>query len=171
MLKLPDVQWNRHLNVHRLHRIWWHTISSGKLKAFHQFMNTNCNSVKCHQAILRHQIDIDQIWNGTSWLFRLMIPKVWFLIKPLLRSFIAHYSMRFSCVHSSGPFHSQGYLLTGLQPACVYEAAVSSRNRFGWSDVSNIMRFATAGEGEKFKWRLSLDGENNFSFIFFKFYS
>lgn len=44
--------------------------------------------------------------------------------------------------------HSQGYTLHGLQPASVYETSVSSKNRFGWSDASSVIRFATGGEGE-----------------------
>lgn len=31
-------------------------------------------------------------------------------------------------------------------PASVYEVAVISRNRYGWSDISKIIRFATGGE-------------------------
>lgn len=48
---------------------------------------------------------------------------------------------------SSGPLHSTGYTLQGLQAASVYEVVVLARNRYGWSDVSNILRFATGGEG------------------------
>lgn len=33
-------------------------------------------------------------------------------------------------------------------PATVYEVAVLSRNRFGWSDNSRIIRFATSGESK-----------------------
>lgn len=47
---------------------------------------------------------------------------------------------------SDGPIHSMGYTLRGLQPASVYEVAVTSRNRYGWSDISRIIRFATGGE-------------------------
>uniref|UniRef100_A0A182Q145 Ig-like domain-containing protein n=1 Tax=Anopheles farauti TaxID=69004 RepID=A0A182Q145_9DIPT len=49
---------------------------------------------------------------------------------------------------SSGPLHSIGYTLQGLQPTSVYEVVVLSRNRYGWSDPSNILRFATGGEVE-----------------------
>lgn len=33
-------------------------------------------------------------------------------------------------------------------PASVYEVAVVSRNRFGWSDSSKVIRFATSGESK-----------------------
>lgn len=49
---------------------------------------------------------------------------------------------------SAGPLHSIGYTLQGLQSASVYEVMVLARNRYGWSDASNILRFATGGEGE-----------------------
>lgn len=49
---------------------------------------------------------------------------------------------------SYGPLHSIGYTLQGLQPTSVYEVIVLSRNRYGWSDPSNILRFATGGEVE-----------------------
>lgn len=49
---------------------------------------------------------------------------------------------------SEGPIHTIGYTLNGLKPASVYEVAVISRNRFGWSDNSKIFRFATGGEIE-----------------------
>ncbi|XP_035786584.1 opioid-binding protein/cell adhesion molecule-like isoform X2 [Anopheles albimanus] len=49
---------------------------------------------------------------------------------------------------SYGPLHSIGYTLQGLQPTSVYEVLVLSRNRYGWSDPSNILRFATGGELE-----------------------
>uniref|UniRef100_A0A182N3M8 Ig-like domain-containing protein n=1 Tax=Anopheles dirus TaxID=7168 RepID=A0A182N3M8_9DIPT len=49
---------------------------------------------------------------------------------------------------SYGPLHSIGYTLQGLQPTSVYEVVVLSRNRYGWSDPSNILRFATGGEVE-----------------------
>lgn len=34
-------------------------------------------------------------------------------------------------------------------PASVYEVAVTSRNRYGWSDMSKVIRFATGGESKK----------------------
>ncbi|XP_053680258.1 neuronal growth regulator 1 [Anopheles nili] len=49
---------------------------------------------------------------------------------------------------SYGPLYSIGYTLKGLQPTSVYEVIVQSRNRYGWSDPSNILRFATGGEIE-----------------------
>lgn len=44
--------------------------------------------------------------------------------------------------------HTTSYSLKGLQPASVYEVAVTSRNRYGWSDNSKIVRFATGGESK-----------------------
>lgn len=52
---------------------------------------------------------------------------------------------------SSGPFQTKAYNMQGLQPATVYEIIVQSRNRYGWSDVSKILRFATPSES---KWIL-----------------
>ncbi|XP_031623591.1 neuronal growth regulator 1 [Contarinia nasturtii] len=49
---------------------------------------------------------------------------------------------------SEGPIHTTGYALKGLEPASVYEVTVVSRNRFGSSDSSRIIRFATSGEIE-----------------------
>lgn len=46
----------------------------------------------------------------------------------------------------AGPIHTIGYTLRGLMPASVYEVVVISRNRFGWSDNSRTIRFATTGE-------------------------
>lgn len=47
-----------------------------------------------------------------------------------------------------GPLHSIGYIIRGLVPGKVYEAAVSSRNRYGWSDISKVVHFHTGAEGE-----------------------
>lgn len=59
--------------------------------------------------------------------------------------------MRFFFVRiRTGPIHTTGYTLKGLMPASVYEVAVVSRNRFGWSDTSRIIRFATSGESRHF---------------------
>lgn len=49
-----------------------------------------------------------------------------------------------------GPIHTIGYTLRGLMPASVYEVNVISRNRFGWSDNSRTIRFATSGESMEF---------------------
>uniref|UniRef100_A0A1B0CZ69 Ig-like domain-containing protein n=1 Tax=Phlebotomus papatasi TaxID=29031 RepID=A0A1B0CZ69_PHLPP len=49
---------------------------------------------------------------------------------------------------SNGPIHTTGYVLRGLSPASVYEVVVSGRNRYGWSDISRVVRFATAGESK-----------------------
>ncbi|XP_072933836.1 neurotrimin-like [Epargyreus clarus] len=44
---------------------------------------------------------------------------------------------------SDGPIHSATYTVRGLTPSTVYEAIVTSRNRFGWSKQSPILHFAT----------------------------
>jgi hypothetical protein len=49
---------------------------------------------------------------------------------------------------SPGPIHSKSYTLTGLSIATTYEAMVLSRNRFGWSKPSAVLRFGTEGAGE-----------------------
>ncbi|XP_063698006.1 hemicentin-1 [Culicoides brevitarsis] len=49
---------------------------------------------------------------------------------------------------TDGPLHSIGYTLRGLMAGTVYEAAVASRNRFGWSDISKIIKFHTGYEGQ-----------------------
>lgn len=54
---------------------------------------------------------------------------------------------------SDGPLHSTGYTLQGLQGTSVYEVVVLARNRYGWSDASNILRFATGGEGMLHTWQ------------------
>lgn len=50
---------------------------------------------------------------------------------------------------SDGPIHSIGYVLRGLAEGALYEAAVASRNRYGWSDLSKIIRFHTGPEGKR----------------------
>ncbi|XP_052747857.1 neurotrimin [Galleria mellonella] len=51
---------------------------------------------------------------------------------------------------SDGPIHSAIYTVRGLTPSTVYEAIVTSRNRFGWSKPSAILHFATEpGYGRK----------------------
>jgi hypothetical protein len=49
---------------------------------------------------------------------------------------------------SPGPIHSKSYTLTGLSIATMYDAMILSRNRFGWSKPSAILRFGTEGAGE-----------------------
>ncbi|XP_043281008.1 limbic system-associated membrane protein-like, partial [Venturia canescens] len=44
-----------------------------------------------------------------------------------------------------GPLHSKSFNLTGLKEATHYEALVLSRNRYGWSGPSKVIRFATEG--------------------------
>nr|CAD7570175.1 unnamed protein product [Timema californicum] len=63
--------------------------------------------------------------------------------------------------YAAGPLHTRSYTLTGLSPATVYEGMVLSRNRFGWSRPSAILRFGTDGSGRTrgsepaFAWRES----------------
>lgn len=49
--------------------------------------------------------------------------------------------------HSLGPVYSKSYTIKGLREKMVYEALLVSRNRYGWSKPSPILRFATAGAG------------------------
>ncbi|XP_041985661.1 neuroglian-like [Aricia agestis] len=44
---------------------------------------------------------------------------------------------------NDGPIHSAIYKVQGLTPSTVYEAIVTSRNRFGWSKPSAVLHFAT----------------------------
>lgn len=46
----------------------------------------------------------------------------------------------------TGPFHTKSYKLDGLQPREVYEVLIQSRNCYGFSDSSKILRFATPSE-------------------------
>lgn len=43
------------------------------------------------------------------------------------------------------PVHVRSFNLTGLDEATHYEAVVLSRNRYGWSHPSEILRFHTEG--------------------------
>lgn len=43
------------------------------------------------------------------------------------------------------PVHTRSFNLTGLDTATHYEAVVLSRNRYGWSHPSEILRFHTEG--------------------------
>ncbi|XP_076760842.1 limbic system-associated membrane protein [Xylocopa sonorina] len=45
--------------------------------------------------------------------------------------------------------HTYSYKLTGLEEATHYEALVLSKNRYGWSKPSEIIRFATEGAPDK----------------------
>ncbi|ENN79006.1 hypothetical protein HUJ04_003526 [Dendroctonus ponderosae] len=47
--------------------------------------------------------------------------------------------------YSSGPVYSKSYTLRGLKEKTVYEVLLVSRNRYGWSKPSPILRFPTAG--------------------------
>lgn len=49
---------------------------------------------------------------------------------------------------SDGPLHSIGYVLRGLTAGKVYEVSVASRNRYGWSDNSRVVKFHTGQEGK-----------------------
>lgn len=53
--------------------------------------------------------------------------------------------------HSSntGPMYSKSYTIKGLKERTIYEALLVSRNRYGWSKPSPILRFATVGAGNK----------------------
>lgn len=48
---------------------------------------------------------------------------------------------------NTGPMYSKSYTIKGLKEKTVYEALLVSRNRYGWSKPSPILRFATAGAG------------------------
>lgn len=54
--------------------------------------------------------------------------------------------------HSSfaGPMYSKSYTIKGLKERTIYEALLVSRNRYGWSKPSPILRFATLGAGKTF---------------------
>lgn len=56
---------------------------------------------------------------------------------------------------SDSSLHSIGYTLRGLLPGNIYEAAVLARNRYGWSDLSKIVRFATDSESRYFNMVIS----------------
>lgn len=55
--------------------------------------------------------------------------------------------------YSDAPIHTAVYTLPGLDIGAVYEVAVMSRNRYGWSEMSKVYRFATGGEGQ---WQMFL---------------
>lgn len=48
---------------------------------------------------------------------------------------------------NTGPMYSKLYTIKGLKEKTVYEALLVSRNRYGWSKPSPILRFATIGAG------------------------
>ncbi|EFN86232.1 Titin [Harpegnathos saltator] len=50
-----------------------------------------------------------------------------------------------SSTDASSPVHTRSFNLTGLNTATHYEAVVLSRNRYGWSHPSEILRFHTEG--------------------------
>ncbi|KAK9891396.1 hypothetical protein WA026_014636 [Henosepilachna vigintioctopunctata] len=47
--------------------------------------------------------------------------------------------------HNSGPVYSKAYTIKGLKEGTIYEALLVSRNRYGWSKPSPILRFGTLG--------------------------
>ncbi|XP_045462207.1 opioid-binding protein/cell adhesion molecule homolog isoform X2 [Harmonia axyridis] len=47
--------------------------------------------------------------------------------------------------YNSGPVYSKAYTIKGLKEGTIYEALLVSRNRYGWSKPSPILRFATLG--------------------------
>lgn len=49
--------------------------------------------------------------------------------------------------YSHGLVYSKSYTIKGLHEGTIYEAFVVSRNKFGWSKPSMIIRFATTGAG------------------------
>ena len=48
---------------------------------------------------------------------------------------------------NSGPIYSKKYTIKGLREKTVYEALFISKNRYGWSKESHVIRFATYGGG------------------------
>ncbi|XP_044766457.1 neogenin-like isoform X2 [Coccinella septempunctata] len=47
--------------------------------------------------------------------------------------------------YNAGPVYSKTYTIKGLKEGTIYEALLVSRNRYGWSKPSPILRFATLG--------------------------
>ncbi|XP_030752810.1 neurotrimin-like [Sitophilus oryzae] len=47
--------------------------------------------------------------------------------------------------HNSGPVYSKSFTLKGLKEKTIYEVLLVSRNRYGWSKPSPILRFASPG--------------------------
>lgn len=50
--------------------------------------------------------------------------------------------------HTTGFVFSKSYTIRGLKEKTIYEALLVSRNRYGWSKPSPILRFATEGAGK-----------------------
>jgi neurotrimin len=44
---------------------------------------------------------------------------------------------------TTGPFHTKSYRLIGLESSSVYEVVIKARNKYGWSEESNALRFST----------------------------
>ena len=49
---------------------------------------------------------------------------------------------------SKGNLYQEAYTLGPLVPDSSYEAKVSAKNSYGWSDQSQIFNFYTQGKGE-----------------------
>lgn len=47
-----------------------------------------------------------------------------------------------------GPVYTTSFVLNGIHPTSIYEAVVSARNQFGWSDVSETLQFSTGRNGK-----------------------
>lgn len=50
--------------------------------------------------------------------------------------------------YSNGIVHTMLYTIKGLKEKTKYEALLLSRNKYGWSKPSSILRFATKGAGK-----------------------
>lgn len=50
--------------------------------------------------------------------------------------------------YSNGIVHTMLYTLKGIKEKTKYEALLLSRNKYGWSKPSSILRFATKGAGK-----------------------
>ena len=53
-----------------------------------------------------------------------------------------------------GVLYQQQTVLEGLQPAAVYRALVTARNRHGWSEAAGTFTFSTLGASEWTKYSL-----------------
>lgn len=63
--------------------------------------------------------------------------------------------------YSIGILHSMVYTIKGLRENSIYEALVMSRNKYGWSKPSSILRFATKGTGNTFLNKLGVNWNIN----------
>lgn len=44
---------------------------------------------------------------------------------------------------------AKSHLITDLEPGTKYEATVQSRNRYGWSEISEVFNFTTRNKNGK----------------------